>query len=199
MVFTGRPSAGCENCRYADISEHGECTLYSHASRRAKKHCDGGLPACSRCVRTNKTCGGYRNVNDLLFRDEGPGISRRSSSSAVSPTSVPRSRSSRRSGSPQTSDETAIAFFFDRLVTDAHLAFLRAITISSYLRTPILACAYAAMGTRSRDRYIKELARRLYGNALSAAQTAIQDARRAREDEVLISVLLLGLFEVRDP
>lgn len=52
MVFCGKPSKGCSNCR----------------KRRIK--CDQLDPACSQCLRAGKTCDGYRNQLNLMFRNE---------------------------------------------------------------------------------------------------------------------------------
>ena len=52
MVYRGKPSAGCENCR------------------KAKKRCGLELPACTRCVKLKKTCSGYRDTTALQIQDE---------------------------------------------------------------------------------------------------------------------------------
>ncbi|KAF2169191.1 hypothetical protein M409DRAFT_64939 [Zasmidium cellare ATCC 36951] len=52
MVYRGKPSAGCEQCR------------------KAKKRCDLGQPACSRCAKLKKQCTGYRDVSELQIQDE---------------------------------------------------------------------------------------------------------------------------------
>jgi hypothetical protein len=52
MVYRGKPSAGCETCR------------------KAKKKCTLELPACSRCVKLNKQCSGYRDTTGLQIQDE---------------------------------------------------------------------------------------------------------------------------------
>ncbi|KAJ5974490.1 hypothetical protein N7481_011700 [Penicillium waksmanii] len=52
MPFYGLPSKNCESCRI----------------RRIK--CDRIEPVCSQCKRAGKTCGGYRDIPALLFRDE---------------------------------------------------------------------------------------------------------------------------------
>ncbi|KIH89099.1 hypothetical protein SPBR_06595 [Sporothrix brasiliensis 5110] len=52
MVFSGKPSTGCQMCR----------------TRRIK--CDEAKPACNQCIRTNRTCPGYKSKIDLLFRNE---------------------------------------------------------------------------------------------------------------------------------
>ncbi|KAK0122056.1 hypothetical protein ONS95_010320 [Cadophora gregata] len=52
MVYCGKPSKAC-----------GECRL-----RRTK--CDTRRPACSQCIRAGRTCNGYRDPSDMIFRDE---------------------------------------------------------------------------------------------------------------------------------
>ncbi|KAM3425184.1 hypothetical protein BST61_g7143 [Cercospora zeina] len=56
MVYRGKPSAGCENCR------------------KAKKRCDLEQPACTRCIKLKKTCGGYRDVSQLQIQDESQSV-----------------------------------------------------------------------------------------------------------------------------
>ncbi|KAL8420194.1 hypothetical protein RB594_003106 [Gaeumannomyces avenae] len=52
MVYCGKASQGCQNCR----------------TRRIK--CDKLKPECSQCVRVGKKCPGYRDQLSLVFRDE---------------------------------------------------------------------------------------------------------------------------------
>ncbi|KAF2773300.1 hypothetical protein EJ03DRAFT_323799 [Teratosphaeria nubilosa] len=56
MVYRGKPSAGCENCR------------------KAKKRCTLEQPACSRCVKLNKPCTGYRDTTSLQIQDESEAV-----------------------------------------------------------------------------------------------------------------------------
>ncbi|KAH9825940.1 Fungal specific transcription factor domain [Teratosphaeria destructans] len=56
MVYRGKPSAGCENCR------------------KAKKRCTLEQPACSRCVKLRKPCTGYRDTNSLQIQDESEAV-----------------------------------------------------------------------------------------------------------------------------
>ena len=56
MVYRGKPSAGCENCR------------------KAKKRCDLEQPACRRCVKLKKTCTGYRDTSQLQIQDESEAV-----------------------------------------------------------------------------------------------------------------------------
>lgn len=52
MVYRGKPSAGCEQCR------------------RAKKRCNLEIPSCARCIKLNKPCSGYRDTTSLQVQDE---------------------------------------------------------------------------------------------------------------------------------
>ncbi|KAK7403612.1 hypothetical protein QQX98_010624 [Neonectria punicea] len=52
MVYCGKASQGCQNCR----------------TRRIK--CDKVRPDCSQCIRVGKKCPGYRDQLSLMFRDE---------------------------------------------------------------------------------------------------------------------------------
>jgi Zn(2)-Cys(6) binuclear cluster domain-containing protein len=91
MVYCGRPSSGCENCRYVRMS-HTRRFLLTCAQETAQKsttvlspapaqpcakqadsrneQCDEKRPACSRCVRKKQPCVGYRDLSGLIIRDE---------------------------------------------------------------------------------------------------------------------------------
>ena len=59
MVYRGKPAAGCENCR------------------KAKKKCTLEQPACTRCVKLNKQCSGYRDTTGLQIQDETLSVTRK--------------------------------------------------------------------------------------------------------------------------
>ncbi|EPE03295.1 zinc c6 finger domain protein [Ophiostoma piceae UAMH 11346] len=52
MVYCGPPSKGCSNCRDRKI------------------RCDQREPGCGQCEKRQQQCPGYRNMVDLMFRDE---------------------------------------------------------------------------------------------------------------------------------
>ncbi|KAK3504859.1 hypothetical protein B0T13DRAFT_18307 [Neurospora crassa] len=52
MVFCGKPSKGCSVCR------------------KRKIRCDQRVPGCGQCQKRKEECPGYRNLVDLMFRDE---------------------------------------------------------------------------------------------------------------------------------
>ncbi|GJC95509.1 C6 finger domain-containing protein [Colletotrichum higginsianum IMI 349063] len=52
MVYCGKPSKGCSSCRERKI------------------RCDQKEPGCGQCEKRQQECPGYRNIVDLMFRDE---------------------------------------------------------------------------------------------------------------------------------
>ncbi|EQK99694.1 hypothetical protein G6O67_001269 [Ophiocordyceps sinensis] len=52
MVYCGKPSRGCQMCR----------------TRRIK--CDETKPTCTQCAKSRRTCPGYKDEFDLVFRNE---------------------------------------------------------------------------------------------------------------------------------
>ncbi|KAK0732846.1 hypothetical protein B0T21DRAFT_385030 [Apiosordaria backusii] len=59
MVYCGKASQGCQNCR----------------TRRIK--CDKVRPQCAQCIRVGKPCPGYRDQLSLMFRDESSKVIKR--------------------------------------------------------------------------------------------------------------------------
>ncbi|KAH8429773.1 Zn(II)2Cys6 transcription factor [Aspergillus melleus] len=77
MVYDGRPSKGCGNCR----------------SRKVR--CDQTRPTCRECARLNLDCVGYRDELTLMFRDESESVKRKSRSSKSSSSASMTSSSKR--------------------------------------------------------------------------------------------------------
>ena len=61
---------------------------------------------------------------------------------------------------------------------------------------PIMACAVAARANRDNDARGKELARGYYVEAITATNTALRHPRRVKEDNTIVAVSLLSMFEV---
>lgn len=164
-----------------------------HRNRKSKKSCDERLPACSRCVRLGKACGGYRNVSDLIFRNETENVARRASAQSdhggAGPAPPPRQ------STPEI-QTVATQFFFEQIVTPTHLAYLEGITPDDFLLKPIMACALMAMANRDNDERRREVARAYYVEAITATNTALRHSRRVKEDNTLVAVSLLSMFEV---
>ncbi|KAJ5426687.1 hypothetical protein N7465_001757 [Penicillium sp. CMV-2018d] len=62
MVYCGRPSTSCNNCR------------------AKKRRCDKAVPECGQCCRTGQKCPGYRDPSSLIFRDESTQVINRARS-----------------------------------------------------------------------------------------------------------------------
>ena len=59
-----------------------------------------------------------------------------------------------------------------------------------------MACAMAAMANRENDTRAKETARRYYVEAITATNAALRHPRRVKEDNTIVAVSLLAVFEV---
>lgn len=79
MVYCGKPSKGCGQCR----------------SRKIR--CDQARPACSQCIRAKRDCPGYRDQLSLMFRDESKSVVRKAKAEAGSSARSASSASSARS------------------------------------------------------------------------------------------------------
>ncbi|KAI3297355.1 transcriptional regulator family: Fungal Specific TF [Penicillium roqueforti] len=70
MVYCGRPSTSCSNCR------------------AKKRRCDKAVPECGQCCRTGQKCPGYRDPLSLVFRDESTQVINRARSKVSKRTST---------------------------------------------------------------------------------------------------------------
>ncbi|CAG8313727.1 unnamed protein product [Penicillium nalgiovense] len=70
MVYCGRPSTSCNNCR------------------AKKRRCDKAVPECGQCCRTGEKCPGYRDPSSLIFRDESTQVINRARSKVSKRTST---------------------------------------------------------------------------------------------------------------
>ncbi|CAK4033328.1 hypothetical protein AC579_3049 [Lecanosticta acicola] len=89
MVYRGKPSAGCENCR------------------KAKKRCGLEQPTCSRCVKLKKPCSGYRDTTSLQIQDESESVKLKVDRQKVR-NSAPKTQLSTPDGSSHGEDDVVI-------------------------------------------------------------------------------------------
>ncbi|KAK7532978.1 uncharacterized protein J3D65DRAFT_633947 [Phyllosticta citribraziliensis] len=88
MVYTGKPSRGCQTCK----------------SRRIR--CDEGRPTCQKCQKSGRSCPGFPDEFDLMFRNENAAVVRRVRRQASKTRSSPTATSSRPSSeSPKDGDD----------------------------------------------------------------------------------------------
>ncbi|KAK0711598.1 hypothetical protein B0H67DRAFT_296087 [Lasiosphaeris hirsuta] len=252
MVYCGKPSKGCSNCRERKI------------------RCDQREPGCGQCDKRQQECPGYRNLVDLMFRDESSHVIKKAKAKArrkghliVEPGSSPDSRS-RHSITPDpprkalslvvpslgtpsspgtlsvwsqdesimspdsgswpvtpamalfynlapTCQERGTAYFFSRYVTMDETACHQKFDFVYDVWKPassapdqqvdsVLASmtAVGLMGlasmTQSRD--MMEAAQKSYGTALRLTNHALEDPVEAIKDSTMLSILILGVFEM---
>jgi len=208
MVYCGKPSKSCAECR----------------SRRTK--CDFLTPSCSQCSRAGRTCSGYRDPSDLIFRDQtrGLAVKHRKACAAASKsgpnevvttsTSIASTKSREPVQLPVDSaiyldlttsgEEQATCYFFKNYVLDdvcTHLSFEYLLDIyNSELVGSALADSIVSLGSvglahfwKSPDMRID--AQRKYNSAVRLISSKLRNIETAKEDQTLITIMLLGLYE----
>ncbi|KAL1842854.1 hypothetical protein VTJ49DRAFT_4021 [Mycothermus thermophilus] len=258
MVYCGKPSKGCSNCRERKI------------------RCDQKEPGCGQCEKRHQKCPGYRNLVDLMFRDESSHVIKKAKERArkkansgkrLSPPSTPSTSEGRLSVTPEpgprpsslvvpptpvmsspatikaepdndnmlisaesgcwpstpaialaqkyhltpSCQERGVAWFFSRFVTVAEMVphlkfdFLRDVwqasssqrdaQIDSVLAS-MTAVGLMGMASTTRSPGLRDAARKSYGTALRLTQSALENPLEAEKDTTMLSVLILGLFEM---
>lgn len=89
MVYTGKPSRGCQMCK----------------SRRIK--CDEKRPICGQCQKSGRVCPGYPDEFDLVFRDENKAMERKARKASGSSKTGSSQQSSPSSLSPSSTFEVS--------------------------------------------------------------------------------------------
>lgn len=89
-----------------------------------------------------------------------------------------------------------MGFFFNEFVSQSYLPFMDRSTIDPYLQRAIYACGFAGLANRTSDTNGREVSRRHYVEAIRSTNTALRNPEQAKQDNTLIAVLLLGLYEV---
>ncbi|KAK1979189.1 C6 zinc finger protein [Colletotrichum cereale] len=214
MVYRGKPSRGCENCR------------------KLHKSCDEKHPACSRCTRTQKRCLGYRNQTDLMFHNENTRTkarfrqwhARTSGSASTSANNASLSPLFSAGTNLMYSDpvtltyslslpreEVVINYFYhtvlDNLSDEDPVRYLLTQLPNLYatsdpgsaLRLATEAVSYASYTTLVPGAAL--LCRKRYVEAIKAIGQAIQDPAEVVSDQTLYAVLLLCGYETtaQDP
>ncbi|EEU36904.1 uncharacterized protein NECHADRAFT_42175 [Fusarium vanettenii 77-13-4] len=171
MVNRGRPSKDCLPCR------------------KRKLRCDLKAGTCGQCQRAGLECHGYRNPQDLVFRDQ---------------TDVARHKVLARVGVPVLNldmDTRCRDTFFALYVTGISRSCTSLVPL--YINAPAtghLACSVDAVslafaGVQFESQEAMSLASKRYVTALQNLGQALRHPRALRSDQTLQSVLLLDLYE----
>ncbi|KAN0079557.1 hypothetical protein V8E54_004771 [Elaphomyces granulatus] len=196
MVYCGKPSKGCGECR----------------ARKIK--CDQDRPTCSQCRRANRSCPGYRDQLSLMFRDESQAVVQKARAAA----SGRRGASPAHSSKPQISclpamqpftlaaQEKGTTFFLSTYGwMGASNLIKRGFDYSSSSKLPLsekalLSCisslGMAALSGIQNCRSLRLTATREYTSALKLTNTALRDSTEAKTDATLTAIVLLSLFEI---
>ncbi len=173
--------------------------------------CDRIHPSCGQCVRTGRLCPGYRDLNSVVFRDETARVVNRASARPGNSAAEDAHESAGvwLAPSPSTNRrDQAIGIFFYQYATDVEGCFDYVFSICSRPASPGMEILHDAMeliglaylsGMRYGRPYPSSAETEVYRKhsaALNSVNNALQDGSLATRDEVLVAVILLGLFEV---
>ncbi|KAL2816473.1 hypothetical protein BJX63DRAFT_441558 [Aspergillus granulosus] len=185
MVYYGALSKGCEQCR------------------RRKIKCDERKPSCLKCESSNRSCPGYRDLTAISFRDESARVIRKTRQRGAS---ASYGRTITCNPSPCTEDLAAGFFFsmyniyngpyFSMVSRDWLCEIYVNDPTCDVLRAAIEAVGMAGLSNTSYAPHLAVQAQARYGKALSALDGALQDPCVATRDTTLMTVILLGLFEL---
>jgi Fungal specific transcription factor domain len=224
MPFHGRPSDACGPCRKGRlrVSSPLLCTLTSTSVLPVPYalQCDRIRPSCTQCIRKSIVCFGYRNIPDLLFKDESESTARKvrwGNGELYAPNILTQSHRHEllpitgsdaidAIPSPACSltpsyDEQAISYFMSSFVPSSPFYYLPDIytttppTTRDALSSAILAASFASLSVHTGNGELMNHARLHYSRALTQTNSALASSNTAILDNSLMSVLILGLFE----
>ncbi|KAG9237078.1 hypothetical protein BJ875DRAFT_178176 [Amylocarpus encephaloides] len=212
MVFCGKPSKSCEECRL----------------RRTK--CDRARPSCSQCIRARRVCKGYRDVGDLMFRDESKKLvakariqsSRRPARSRISPLRrqtisdqlIPATLLEIQSypsievptGLRETVEQQATSFFFQNYVPDktslpgGGFQYLEDIfgleRVGGGLLDIILSLGISGLASFWKEPGWIANANTKYASSSKTISLELESFDGIRSNQVFAAVMLLGLYKV---
>ncbi|EAW09344.1 Zn(II)2Cys6 transcription factor domain-containing protein [Aspergillus clavatus NRRL 1] len=217
MVYGGKPSTGCQNCRQRHIK------------------CDETRPACKACLRTGRTCPGYKHPFDVVLR-ERTAFQRKKNNAAAGKSSdragdnaavpAPSPSSSAPTGAllpaapispvrlnpgiprrvnPQL-EATVTSLFFGSymyLPKDPQLKigfmelvplFYSTTNFGSHLHLASLAVAFRSVAAWTGHRPLLHYSEQFFVRALARTRVALQGVEE-NPDAMLMTVLLLSTFE----
>ena len=219
MVFDGRPSTGCLNCRKRHIKVS---LLGVESAALTGFECDETRPSCHHCTRTKRECPGYA---DVFFRDQTRNVVLR----------VKRVENRRRREAvfqdSDTADSSSLASTDEKAVVPGNLSFpWQEFAINSFMvnfvmperpllfspshlqylpqlyrkcsansplafTTAAICCAAAGNFSGGPRADLLQNARENYSLSLRTVNEALKDPVQARKVETLFSVMLFGVIE----
>lgn len=201
MVYRGKPSSSCENCR----------------NRNTK--CDLVQPSCSQCLRAGRVCGGYRDQLDLMFCDQNEYAKTKVDTRERKKQNAPSHDAAESSSwnhyvsealllqSPSSAPQlqlVAARFFFANYAVDEYapckyMGFSRHLynkaPADGSLSVALNAIGIAGLAQVANSKNLIAKARQTYGTALSLINADLKDPAKVSRDETLASIMLLALYE----
>lgn len=204
-------------------------TLVEKDTKTSTRQCDQGRPSCSQCIRARRSCHGYKDLSEHRFVDQTQkfvcqGRARASPTPPTYTSSVVHSEVSSCHLSPESESLAGVISpaLRDSLDFQATCYFLRNYSwegsqsaqgffdylpnvincqgsVGSALTEVIISLGMVGISnTKSNNSSVMHAAKVKYNLAVSAINSALctQDAKA---DQTLITVILLGLFEVSFP
>jgi hypothetical protein len=185
--------------------------------------CDQAVPACGQCIKSDRTCPGYRNAVDLMFHDESKQVAHRNKTrplqsiekqGSASATTDKRALASLAEALPikltdfvlyQPLDDLGVNFFMSTYVGDDPAVSQLYYLPKSYakigysnpgLQRGIIAAGLAGYAKTAQQRDVSDAARRRYGVAIQSINAALSDPRTAIQESTLLAILVAAMFEI---
>ncbi|KAK0516280.1 hypothetical protein JMJ35_000883 [Cladonia borealis] len=195
MVYYG-PSRGCETCK------------------RRRKKCDETRPSCLRCITAQRTCGGYEDGTNCMFRQyDGQDGDPVPFKSMARKCSLPVRVSGPGIDKPQEISDEKVeefalrAFFYDYCIISTNHSLSRGyfdglelmvqrLGWQSDLAKACKAVGFATHGTKLYRPGLMRKAEVFYYTLLGSLAKAIADPAFVKTTESLMIAVLLGLYEM---
>ncbi|OJJ43935.1 hypothetical protein ASPZODRAFT_72833 [Penicilliopsis zonata CBS 506.65] len=193
MVFCGKASRSCANCR------------------AVKRRCDQKLPQCGQCLRLRENCPGYRDEWDLVFRNQTDHIIKRSKTKWAKRSAVSAPTPVKASGLPLTRrlspnvDEIGVNYFLHNFVTGGqapsrgYLNYVPSVYLAGGEHPTLLASMAAvglvALANATQQPELAGQAQAKYSEAIRQVNMALASPVDSVKDSTLLSVISLGVFE----
>ncbi|CAP59717.1 uncharacterized protein PODANS_1_360, partial [Podospora anserina S mat+] len=169
-------------------------------------------PECTRCHKSGLPCPGYRDLNEVIFRDESSRIiriSRKGERKQTGPALSPSAANPLPASLTSPADEVGANFFFAKYVfhqdpfsTSSGYQDWLATAYRHHdgrfapLRAAIEAAGLAGLSNINPSPQLSVQSRQQYRHALTAVKEALSNPSQAADDATLMAVILLGLYEM---
>ena len=243
MVYRGKPSTGCRNCRQRHIKVISSCICSLVQAHGLMIQCDETRPHCKACLRTGRSCPGYPHPFDVILRDQTAQFAKSFTSTPSSPLDGDQSTSSKDEGdstrgmtqglslSPtkptlsdqiwlrsiapanlcQPMEDTVLPLFFnaylyfpkDPQIRNGFMEILPSMfsnaQAGSHIHSATLAVASFTVAAWTGQRSLLQASEAYFTKALPRIREALEENKDADLDIVIISILLLSIYEVTRP